>query len=669
MNNKKIMKKNFALALLASAFILISLVSFVSSQEVNYCCEKTRNGAWCMNSPQSDCDPAFKVAPTSCDSTSYCRQGCCFDSQEGLCMESTPQRICSASGGTWANDSKCNVPQCNLGCCIIGDQGAFVTLTRCKQLSGFYGLKTDFRRSIVDEVECIATAQGADKGACVYENAETLAKECVFTTREKCKTAGQTSENITDINETEGVAAPGFYKDILCSAEELGNICGPSTKTMRIDGKDEVYFQDTCGNSANIYDASRYSDKQYWKKVYKKSESCGYGSSNAGSKECGNCDYYLGSIARPATRTTGFPTYGDFICIDLSCKNSGKKHGESWCEADIYSTEDGRDTAGSRYYKEVCLFNEIITEPCADYRNEICIQGSNNGFTEAACRVNRWQSCTAVQEEDDCENEDQRDCFWISGYYFSSSTSRIEKSTNDSNGDGTATDPTVQGLCVPSHPPGLVFWSDSSTSTSTASFNATTSSFGTGYVSPTSSYGASASTRCQLGNIYGVFNWTKQQKPWSLSHTERQGEWTCNNTECKTFVPKNEWSAGNVTDAEAKAWAVDINKICYTLGDCGGYVNWLNVYTDDGFAAYRDNRRIAGSGGPEILTSNTTTTSSSSTAASTTSTSSSASSTASNIASTVSTASNLLGGSSGTSSAISGSVILDFIKKIAGGFD
>jgi hypothetical protein len=286
-------------------------------------------------------------------------------------MESTPQRICSANNGTWANDSKCAVAQCSLGCCIIGDQGAFVTLTRCKQLSGFYQLETDFRRNIQDEVTCIATAQGEDVGACVYANPELLRNECTFTTRSNCRGAVLVSGNETNASLL-ATGTRAFYKDTLCSAEELGTLCGPSTETTLVDGKDEVYFKDSCGNVANIYDASRYTDKQYWKKVFKKQDSCGYASSNANSKTCGNCDYYLGSIGKKATGALGIgqPTYGNYICIDLSCKKEGKKHGESWCATDS-PTGNGQDSVGSRYFKEICLNGEVLTEPCADYRNEV----------------------------------------------------------------------------------------------------------------------------------------------------------------------------------------------------------------------------------------------------------------------------------------------------------
>ena len=41
-------------------------------------------------------------------------------------------------GGVWDPTADCSVPQCELGCCLIGDQAAFVTNTRCRRLSGLY---------------------------------------------------------------------------------------------------------------------------------------------------------------------------------------------------------------------------------------------------------------------------------------------------------------------------------------------------------------------------------------------------------------------------------------------------------------------------------------------------------------------------------------------------
>ena len=82
-----------------------------------------------------------------------------------------------------------------------------------------------------------------------------LQKKCKFVTSDECKNSKTSGES------------PTFYPGFLCSSEELGTICGPSEKTMLVDGRDEIFFVDTCGNLANIYDAGRQDDSEYWNKI------------------------------------------------------------------------------------------------------------------------------------------------------------------------------------------------------------------------------------------------------------------------------------------------------------------------------------------------------------------------------------------------------------------
>lgn len=598
-------------SLMLTLIFLVLTISVVYAADTTSCCEKTINGAFCQNAPQSECDSSFKVAPTSCDSTSYCKRGCCFDSAEGLCLENTPERVCEDSSGTWADSASCDIKQCNLGCCVLADQGAFVTLTRCKQLSGFYGIKTDFRTTITNEVQCIATASSADKGACVTEDSYSGGKTCKFTTRGQCSApSAESTANITDNKTT---ASVGFYKNILCTAKTLGTDCAKTTKTTIVDGKDEIYYLDTCNNLANIYDANKYNDNSYWTNVYTKAQSCGSGSSNGGSKTCGNCDYYLGSIGKRSSGLLNQPTYGNYICVDLSCKSEGKKHGESWCKFDSPSG-NGEDTVGSAYYKEICYMGEIITEPCADFRNQICIEGTFGSFTEAQCRVNRWQTCTAQLEQKDCENTDQRDCKWIEGWYFSGTSSGVVKSTNDSNNDGNTNDPTVSGLCMPNYPPGFQFYTSdavsSGTSTSTSSsfasstptFNATTPGFGTGAVTETSASNSGPSI-CSLANSDIKIKWTRTDQPLKF-YGQSKGDWSCDSVtgNCQYLTDKSKNNPDAFGENEVKTIASEMNKICANLGDCGGKTNWIGAYTDDGYAGYFNNKRLAGSGGAEVIT-------------------------------------------------------------------
>ncbi|PIO08556.1 hypothetical protein COU59_01085, partial [Candidatus Pacearchaeota archaeon CG10_big_fil_rev_8_21_14_0_10_34_12] len=431
MKNKKI-----SLMFLIFGIYILSLNLISSVGENTYCAERTIEGAWCQNVPLDKVNQDYRYAPTSCESTSYCKLGTCVDSQEGLCMENSPQKVCEnpnndgSGGGVWFDAEVDEVPQCKLGCCLLGDEASFVTQTRCKQLSSLYGLETNYRTDIQSEVQCIATATSKAKGACVFE--KEFETTCKFTTKEECNSLA--SSDLGNGNST-----IGFHEDYLCSAESLLTNCGPSQKTAIVEGKDEVYFVDTCGNIANIYDSQRQNDKSYWEKVVLKSDSCGITNSNgnAGSSTCGNCDYFLGSTGKKYDRTIDptQPKFGDYICRDLGCEYQGQeyKHGETWCAS---STEQSKNLPGDRYFRQVCYNGEVSIEPCADFRQEVCIQDEVNGFSTAACRVNMWQECTSQSSEKDCTNADKRDCTWLSN------------------------------KCVPKYTPGFDFWASSSTSAS-----------------------------------------------------------------------------------------------------------------------------------------------------------------------------------------------------------
>ena len=543
-NNLLIRNKVFIilsiLTLLTSFIILSSPLTSpqttISGAEVSVCCEKTISGAYCQNEQQSECDPSFRSTATSCEATSFCKKGCCYDSDEGVCMENTPEEACKASNGVWSDSPTCEVPQCDLGCCILGDQAAYVPLVRCKKLSSLYGLQTDFRTNVPDEISCIAIAQAQDVGACIFESEFT--RTCKFTTRGECNS--QELQGLTN-------ASVEFYKDYLCSAEELNTNCGKSTQTSCIDGKSEVYFLDTCGNQANIYDASKINDIDYWTKVKTPEESCNANSGNSNSKSCGNCDYLSGSICGSADKTAK-PSYGNNICVLTDCKDTsnGKdyKNGESWCYYD--DKKEDTDSVGSRHFRHICIMGEEIVEPCEDSRNEICVGDSieNTDFSQAGCVVNRWQECVLQNSSGDCLNSDQRDCEWI---VFDLENQDLKKGITGklkgalSNvGGGILGGNTVQdeiderfedevGRCSPKYSPGLEFWDSQGT----------------------------AAQQCSIGDQSCVVKYTKKLI----------GDWECEeNCEC--------------LDISARVLA---NNYCSSLGDCGAKANYIGRFVDKGY--------------------------------------------------------------------------------------
>lgn len=500
------MRNKIILLFFGMIFVSLLFISLSSADDPNVCCEKTTSGLYCQDVPSSQCSSDSRQVPTACASTSYCKPGVCYDSSEGTCLDNTPQIVCNLKNKTWSETSP---PQCQLGCCVLGDQAAFVSLVRCKKLSADLGLQTNYKSDIKNEVACVVSVQNQDKGACVFT--KEFEKTCKFTTRADCLGSGTTG------NSTQ--AGKEFFNSKLCSAEELGTNCGKTRNTLCVPGKDEVYFVDSCGNSANIYDANKIDDNDYWSNVKDKSEACNPNSANSNSASCGNCNYPQGSFCRSVERSdSAKATYGNFICKDLNCKNTqnGKsyKHGESWCVYDDAGTTDEANNAvGSRYYTHVCNNGQEVLEQCADFRQEECIQGSikttAGTFSQAACRVNRWQDCTAQREQKDCENTDRRDCLWQPGLALAG----LNKSVG-----------AEKGICVPKNTPGLKFWEEDSQQIC-----------------------AQGNAQCIVTFEKGLFG----------------GESCSSNCECLTDT-----------------WKKQKSEICLALGDCGPKINWVG---DEGY--------------------------------------------------------------------------------------
>ena len=507
----------------------IFLVGIISAQGVSYCCEKTVGGGpggYCIDAPQEKCDTSgdLRAVPTSCEATSYCRLGVCINSKEGTCMPNTPQRVCDANEGVWDERDKEDIPQCQLGCCLIGEQAAFVTLTRCKSLSSLYGLETNYRTDIQSEVECITSARPKVKGACVYE--KEFESICEFLTKKECQEM-QTGDSNAE-----------FHQGYLCSAESLGTVCGPRGGTTCVEGRDEVYFLDTCGNLANVYDNSKLNVQSYWEKIM--APDCGSGS-NEDSPTCGDCDYYLGSTCKK-----GSASYGNYICEDLSCTYEGESysHGETWC-ADAKGIDES--LPGSRHFRLVCYNNEVSVEPCADFRQEVCIQSSIGDFKTAACRVNLWQTCYSQDDQQDCENLDKRDCEWVEGISILVDEYG-ESSVRDDEGDK------IDASCFPKHSPGFDFWGEGTEAENICS---------------------TVSTTCIVQFEKGLGgSWKIAVDEECKKRCEDAGEDDCED-KCKA-----DCLTGFGTDDKPELnddWTEERTDLCYALGDCGISVNYVGA--------------------------------------------------------------------------------------------
>lgn len=523
---------------------LIGIVSAVT------CCERTTGGAWCQNvDDESECNVGvnpitgnpYRSIDAFCDATSYCKPGTCVDQQEGTCMPNTPQIVCEGKYGYWSDKPRSELPQCQLGCCLIGDQAAFVTQVSCNRMSSSYGLTVDYRGDISNEIDCLMSASPRAKGACVYT--KDYAKTCELTTKEECQSKQQTSTSL-DVT---------FHEGYLCSAQTLETICGKSRQT-RCEG-DDVYFVDTCGNLANIYDSSRINDENYWTYIQEPTCTPASNPGNTGSATCGDCDFYSGSMCQKKKAGESVVA-GDYLCRDLDCVDyngeySGDghpKHGESWCETD--------NSPGGTHYRLLCYNGEVSTEICDTTRQKICSEKIVDEATEfytGNCKVNLWQDCVAQNNSDDCGDENVRDCEWqtferTNGHGVYSFTSEGLKEGGSTSGE--------DGTCVPKYAPG--FERDGSDDTV-------------------------GGEMCGMASSICYVLMKKAAGPFGPTwRCEQQGDplvsGYLNNCSC---LEKRDVT--NLEDLEVNSeWAEGLNnQICTRLGDCGVKKNVIDKWGDE----------------------------------------------------------------------------------------
>jgi len=433
------------------------------------CCEETKAGNTCQYVPIENCSEGALSSPNECKNTVFCKSGCCVSQNTGLCNDATPKVSCDNAGGIWSAGS-CNIQKCERACCVLGNQAKFTTEKNCEAESGFLGIPVDFKTDVQTEIECIFLTEKDDEGACVFESGEETT--CLFITREECFSRTGNENN--------------FYKDTFCSSPELNTGCAAHDYDGCVDGKDSVYWYDSCGNKEEI-------------------------------KE--DCSIFLGSVCgkyREGLDQRNNPQ-DEYVCRSLDCKadnGMNYKNGESWCEYEG-TVGDGRDVVGSRHVKHICFMGEERIEPCADYRNQICVGtetniGNGKTFSEAVCRQNNWQNCFAknMYGEAAINNEDNPDC--------------IIRNVDLTDGD----DDTFKfSLSVPKYPPGFDIKNNYESAQAICSL---------------------ASQTCTIVEVKG----------WDL-------DWDCE-VNC---------------DCDSSSFTQQMNDLCTSLGDCGGYVNTERKYT------------------------------------------------------------------------------------------
>ena len=507
-----------------SRAMLLSWLSkgLVSAQAI-WTCPINNNGTICQEYVsdvcEENCQEACLYGPA--EDFAICELGICYDLFSGSCQPNTPHAACTEADGVWypADESP---GVCNVGCCLSyppdNTQAQYINEQQCNYYSSSTGIPTEWT-NVANEVECLLMATTQNEGACVLnpDPGETL-NNCEFTTQSACVSLGG-----------------DFYEGTLCTNEELNTICDPTQENSCKEGKDEVYYVDSCGNFANVWDSTK--GASYWQNVEEPDELCelSQGTNPFGNQNsCGNCEYLLGSKCGEDTEDIANP--GDYICRNLNCAEdewgNERKHGESWCAFDgqIGVVNDGSsnsersiDIPGSRNYKRTCIEGEIRTESCADYRNELCVENRDEdvGFSSAACRINNWQQCLAANGDILSLNlcETKTDC-------------TLKK---------TDIDDFEFDLCVPKHPPGFDLG---------AEYGGEIGETICGFASQTCTY--VEEKKIDFGGIFSGDVIT----------------WKCEvNCACKT-----------------QAFTESMNNLCMSLGDCGGQVNVEGEYTSAGYS-------------------------------------------------------------------------------------
>ena len=368
--------------------------NLVSAQGV-YTCLVNLNGTRCQEYPAETCNSQCNstCVPLRLQEVSTCVPGTCIDTQEGTCAANVPHGSCDQAGGVWDARPASEVPTCKPGCCLVGTQALYRTEQACNVIRERQGVSAEFR-PVPNELACLALSNLAEEGACVLEEVELGKMNCKFNTKQQCASL-------------HGV----FYGGVLCSNTQLNTTCQKQTKTGCIDGKDEVYWLDSCGNKENIYDTNK---PRSWNEgiLLGKNASCALRYDSQGKvtnqASCGNCNYLGGSVCGTKRAQDQPASFGNYVCRDLSCVDEWgdrRKQGESWCMYDSKIGPQGQgndkrsvDVPGSEHYRQSCINGETRTEKCGSARSQICVESRDEQikFSTAACRINQWQTCMEI---------------------------------------------------------------------------------------------------------------------------------------------------------------------------------------------------------------------------------------------------------------------------------
>ncbi len=377
-------------------FLIYFIVSAASIQGVEaaeeVCCEESNGGEFCVYIDEEDCKPGAMRAAVSCEQTNFCGVGCCGDIETGDCSNAVPKATCeSKENSIFYGSFDCDkVGFCDKGCCEIGSNFRFITKKACEILIEenfpFLDVEDVWNGGIGSEEECIYQSVEEDEGCCVKEGEYGFEGDCDWTTRGSCSTLGLEDEN----------GGPGFYKGVYCSNEGLQCDC-VSNDHKGCAGED-VYWFDSCGNKENLVEDCDY----FGETICKEKD----GSASCRSINCEDTNDY--------PKNNHDPAMGGF-----------RHNGESWC---VYEGRVGpaMDLVGSRHYRVMCVDGEELIEPCRDFREEYCVQFSENEseFNFAKCIESDGFECVSECNQKPFDSNKQKNkqccdeyasCLWNDG--------------------------------------------------------------------------------------------------------------------------------------------------------------------------------------------------------------------------------------------------------------
>lgn len=529
-------------ALIGLVFSEKTLVSALEASDLDkgvYTCTENKAGQYCQSYAASDCiaDCKGTCLAGKPEETEQCKIGTCFDNTEGTCATGSPKYTCEQNNGTWFDDKYGNVKQCQKGCCSTQYSTFFATSKRCSRLSQLMGAPVTFNSEITSEQQCLSGAPSIVEGACIYKTTDLdLKNSCKFVTKSECIAM-------------KGQFSPGY----LCSNPELNTNCEKQAKTGCIEGKDEVYWIDSCGNQENIYDINK--DKS-WNNglVITKNDSCILSDGKnplANQANCGNCYRLAGSKCNtPDPKKDAKPAIGNVVCGDLSCidKFGNKRYnGESWCEyqgvTGVHS-KGSADTPGSTQFRSICIDGKVQTAPCDDFRNYICTESqipitAERNFSVGTCRMNMWQECIEINGKDGKLDKGESkkcaanpDCF-VKDIHISESL--------------------YFETCLPRYAPGFDM------------------------VTEAGQY--AANKLCKMASISCVSYWVKKAnvKEYLLKYGLQEALVFGGMGTGASVPARGEYMCVANCECETPAFAETVNNFCMSLGDCGYSVNYLGM--------------------------------------------------------------------------------------------